>query len=70
MLKYAKEYKMNLIKLLKKYRLENKLSQQKLAKMLKVHYTTICEWESGKRKPNEIWAFHIEKFLKQKGVMK
>jgi len=70
MLKYTKEYKMNLIKLLKKYRLENKLSQQKLAKELKVHFTTISEWESGKRKPNEIWTYQIEKFLKEKGVIK
>lgn len=70
MLNFTKQYKMKLIKLLFEYRLSKKISQKKLAQALGVHYTTICEWERGKRKPNLIQTYQIKKFLEQEGYLK
>lgn len=56
---------MNLIKNLEDYRLENKISQQKLASKLGVSFSTVNRWFNGKRKPNKIQAYHIDKLLKE-----
>jgi transcriptional regulator with XRE-family HTH domain len=60
---------MDSIKRLETYRLENKITQQKLAQMLGVSFCTINRWLTGKFKPNKIQSYHIEKFLatKKKG---
>ena len=55
---------MNMIKKLEIYRLENKISQEKLAKKLGVAFSTVNRWFNGKTKPNKIQQYHIEKFLK------
>jgi len=65
-----KKDKINLLEKLEIYRLENKLSQVKLAKDLGVHFSTYNRWITGKKLPNKIWTYHIEKFLKQKGIIK
>ncbi|MCM8808482.1 MAG: helix-turn-helix transcriptional regulator [Candidatus Omnitrophica bacterium] len=70
MLKDVKEDIMKLIEQLETYRLEKKLSQQKLAKILGVHYVTLNRWIMGKKKPNKIWVYHIKKFLKERGILK
>ena len=60
--------KNNLLEQLETYRLENKITLQKLAKLLDVNYTTLYRWFSGKTKPSKIQTYHIDKFLKEKIV--
>jgi transcriptional regulator with XRE-family HTH domain len=57
---------MDLIKKLEIYRLENRISQQKLAEMLGVSFATVNRWFNGKTKPNKIQEYHIKKLLKKK----
>jgi len=55
--------KKDLINQLEEYRLENKISQRKLAKILGVHYTTINRWLTRKFKPNKIQEWQIRKLI-------
>ena len=57
---------MNIVKQLELYRLENRITQQELAKGLGVAFSTVSRWLNGKTKPNKIQQYHIEKFLKGK----
>ena len=57
---------MNIIKQLEIYRLENKISQQKLAEMLGVAFSTVNRWINGKAKPNKIQTYHIQKLISKK----
>jgi transcriptional regulator with XRE-family HTH domain len=54
----------NLIKQLEQYRLENRLSQEKLAERLSVAFSTVNRWLRGRNMPSKIQQFHIEKLLK------
>jgi len=54
----------SLLKQLELYRLENKITQETLAKKLGVAFSTISRWLNGKVKPNKIQTYHIDKFLK------
>ena len=54
---------MNIIKELETYRLENRITQQELAKTLGVAFSTVNRWLTRKTKPNKIQTHHIEKFL-------
>jgi transcriptional regulator with XRE-family HTH domain len=58
----------DLLKQLEHYRLENKITQETLAKDLGVAFSTISRWLNGKVTPNKIQAYHIEKFLKERGI--
>jgi len=55
---------MDLIKRLEEYRLEHKISQEKLAKVLDVHFATVNRWLKGHQEPNKIQEWHIRKLLK------
>ena len=57
---------MDIIKELEIYRLENKIPQQKLAKILGVAYLTVNRWFNGKSKPSKIHSYHIKKLLSEK----
>ncbi len=46
------------------YRLENKVSQESLAEVLGVSFSTVNRWLNGKTKPNKIQTYHIKKLLK------
>lgn len=59
---------MNIIKKVEIYRLENKITQQQLAKKLGVAFSTVNRWLNGKTKPNKIQRYHIEKFLRKRGL--
>ena len=59
---------MNIVKKVEIYRLENKITQQELAKKLGVAFSTVNRWLNGKTKPNKIQQYHIEKFLKKRGL--
>jgi len=59
---------MQIVKQLEIYRLENRVSLQKLADDLSVSFSTISRWFSGKTKPSKIQQYHIEKFLKKRGL--
>lgn len=54
------------IKNLEIYRLENRISQEKLAKELQVSFCTVNRWFNNRNLPNKIHNYHIEKFLKIK----
>ena len=53
-----------LIVKLETYRLENKISQEQLAKKFGVAFSTVNRWLNGKSKPNKIQSYHIRKLLK------
>ena len=57
-----------MIKLLEQleiYRLENKLSQRKIAERLGVAYNTVNRWFTGRCNPNKIQTYHIQKMLNE-----
>ncbi len=57
-----------LIKDLESYRLENKITQEELADKLSVAFSTVNRWLQGRNKPSKIQRYHIEKFLKERGI--
>ncbi len=57
---------MDIVKQLELYRLENRVTQDELAKEIGVNFSTVSRWLNGKTKPNKIQQYHIEKFLKGK----
>ncbi len=57
---------MDIIKQLELYRLENRVTQEELAKEIGVNFSTVSRWLNGKTTPNKIQQFHIEKFLNEK----
>lgn len=59
---------MKTIKQLEIHRLENRISQQELAKRLEVAFSTVNRWLNGKAKPNKIQSYHISKLLNKKYV--
>ncbi len=59
---------MQIVKQLETFRLENRVSLQKLADDLCVSFSTISRWFSGKTRPSKIQQYHIEKFLKKRGL--
>ena len=56
-------YMIELLEKLEIYRLENKISQRKLAEKLGVTYNTVNRWFTGRNKPNKIQTYHIQKLL-------
>ena len=52
-----------LLEKLELYRLENKISQKKLAQRLGVSNNTVNRWFTGRNKPNKIQSYHIQKLL-------
>ena len=61
---------MDLIKRLEAHRLEHKITQQAIARKLGVSFVTVNRWFNDKTTPSKIQQYHIEKFLKGKGVSK
>jgi transcriptional regulator with XRE-family HTH domain len=57
---------MQIVKQLEAYRLEKRISLQKIAEDLEVSFSTVSRWFSGKTKPSKIQQYHIEKFLNRK----
>ena len=53
----------DIIKRLEVYRLENRISQERLAEELGVAFSTVNRWFNGKAKPNKIQDYHIRKLL-------
>jgi len=56
---------MELIVKLEEFRLERKISQEKLAEMLGVHFITVNRWFKGHQKPSKMQEWHIKKLLKE-----
>ena len=54
-----------LLEKLELYRLENKISQRKLAEKLGVAYNTVNRWFTGRCTPNKIQTHHIQKILSE-----
>ena len=61
---------MDLIQALKQYRLERRLTQQKLAKKLGVSFSTVNRWFNGKTKPSELQTYHIQKIIRKPSLKK
>lgn len=57
---------MEIIKKLELYRLENKITQQDLAKELGVAFSTVSRWFNGKTTPSKIQQYHVEKYLNKR----
>jgi len=57
---------MDIIKKLELYRLENKITQQDLAKELGVAFSTVSRWFNGKTIPSKIQQYHVEKYLSKR----
>jgi len=57
---------MDIVRQLEVYRLENRITQQELAKKIGVAFSTVSRWLNRRTKPNKIQQYHIEKFLKGK----
>lgn len=60
----------DLIGQLEEYRLENRISQVKLADMLQVTHATVSRWLNGHTEPSKIQKHHIKKLLSSKGKRK
>ena len=56
-------YMIDLLEKLEIYRLENKLSQRKLAEKLGVAYNTVNRWFMGRNTPSKIQQYHIKKLF-------
>ncbi len=52
-----------LVDKLEEYRLENKISQERLAETLGVSFSTVNRWLNGKFEPNKIQSYHIKKLI-------
>lgn len=57
---------MDLINELNQYRLEHRITQERLAEMLGVSFVSVNRWFNKKTKPNQIQEYHIKKLLKRK----
>ena len=55
---------MDLIEKLQRYRLEKRITQQKLASKLGVSFLTVNRWLNRRTKPGQIHEYHIRKLLK------
>lgn len=55
----------DLIKELETYRLENKVSQKKLAEKLGVSFATVNRWFNKRNTPSKIQEYHIKKLLSE-----
>lgn len=58
---------MDLIEQLNAYRLEHKLSQVKLAKLLGVTFQTVNRWINRRAEPSQIHEHHIKKLYEKRG---
>lgn len=56
----------DLIDRLNTYRLENKVTQQELARRLGVTFQTVNRWLNRHLKPGQIHEYHIRKLLKER----
>ena len=54
---------MDIIDQLERYRLENKLTQQALAKKLDVAFSTVNRWLNRRSIPRKIQSYHIRKLI-------
>ena len=59
---------MDIIKKLDLYRLENKITQEELAKELDVAFSTVNRWFNGWNVPSKIQQYQIEKYLNKQGA--
>jgi transcriptional regulator with XRE-family HTH domain len=57
-----------IVKRLENYRLEKKITQERLAAELDVAFCTVNRWFRGKNSPNKIQEYHIAKLILKKGV--
>jgi len=57
---------MDIIDQLERFRLENKIPQQVLAKKLGVAFSTVNRWLNRKSKPNKIQSHHIQKLVSRR----
>jgi transcriptional regulator with XRE-family HTH domain len=54
---------MDIVRQLEEFRLENKISQEELARRLGVAFSTVNRWFNGHSQPNKIQTYHLKKLL-------
>ncbi len=54
---------MDIIDQLEHFRLENKVTQQTLAKKLGVAFSTVNRWLNRKSSPRKVQSYHIQKLV-------
>ena len=65
-----KQNSMDIVKQLEFYRLENRVTQDELAKEIGVVFSTVSRWLNGKTNPNKIQQYYIEKFLNARKLLR
>ena len=55
----------DLIKELEEYRLKNRISQEKLAKLLGVSFVSVNRWLNGHAKPQKMQIYQIGQLLRK-----
>ncbi len=56
----------NILLLLEEYRLKNRITQQKLAKLLGVSFVSVNRWLNGHAKPQKLQIYQIEQLLNKR----
>lgn len=56
----------NILLLLGEYRLKNRITQQKLAKLLGVSFVSVNRWLNGHAKPQKLQIYQIEQLLNKR----
>ena len=57
----------NIGQLVKRFRLERRMTLQEIANELDVHYQTVINWESGEVQPIELNEYQILRMFKAHG---
>lgn len=56
----------NILLLLEEYRLKNRITQQKLVKLLGVSFVSVNRWLNGHAKPQKLQIYQIEQLLNKR----
>ena len=63
-MKYSLEQKKELLRKFEIYRLDNRLSMNKAAKLMGVNVATISRWENLEQMPHKVQCYQIKKIVK------
>ena len=61
---------MTIDEILKEIRKILSISQEQLARELKISFTTINRWENGRRKPSQLAKMRLSEYCADKGISK
>ena len=61
---------MTIDEILKEIRKTLNISQEQLARELKISFTTINRWENGRRKPSQLAKMRLSEYCADNGISK